>query len=132
MSVHGKGVDSVNRDVSAQSEVTVARFNVVSVMKFGFLVSVGLGIAFVVCVMLAWFILNSLHVFSTFEEFVGNVGTGSVSTLVEYFYFSRVIAVSVLLAILNVFVFTFISVLFAYLYNVVSSLVGGIRVILSN
>ena len=115
-----------------QTQVCVNNINVVSVMRFSFLLSVGLGIAFVVCACLFWALLNSMHVFASLEEFIGQVGSDAVSNLTQYFYFSRVLALSILVAIVNSVVLTTISVLYAYLYNLVSKLVGGIKVTISN
>lgn len=96
-------------------------------MKFSFLVSVGLGIAFVVFISFVWLFFNSLNVFYSFEEFANSVGSGLANDIVEYLYFSRVFAFSILIAVLNTIVLTVISMLYAFIYNVVSDLIGGIK-----
>lgn len=119
-------------DETLESQVCVSKVDIMSVMKFSFLVSVGLGIAFIVLVCFSWFVLDSMNVFSTFQEFAGDVGTGRVTGFVQYLYFSRVLAISVMLAILGTVVLTAISVLYAYIYNIVTRLVGGIKITITN
>ncbi|QPK94152.1 DUF3566 domain-containing protein [Actinomyces sp. zg-332] len=123
---------SHNDEEILESQICVSKVNILSVMKFSFLVSVGLGIAFVVMVCLSWFVLDSMHVFSSFQEFAGDIGTGRVTGFVQYLYFSRVLAISIMLAILGTVVLTAISVLYAYIYNVVAHLVGGIKITITN
>lgn len=58
--------------------------------------------------------------FYSFEEFANSVGSGLANDIVEYLYFSRVFAFSILIAVLNTIVLTVISMLYAFIYNVVS------------
>lgn len=113
---------------SQYAYVTVARVDILSAMKFSFMLSVALGVCLVIVMAIVWFMLDSMHIFSAIQTFVGNVN--SATKLVEYLYFSRFMALVTLVAISNIVVTTVIGAICAYIYNLIGALVGGLKVTL--
>ena len=105
-------------------------------LKISFLVSVALGIAGVVMVAVLWTVLSGMNVFSTLNDFLTQVTSGETSgpsiDLQDYLGFSRVVAISAVLGVLNVFLLTALATLTAFLYNICAALVGGAQVTLSD
>ena len=115
--------------------LTVARIDPWSVMKLGFLLSVAVGIALVVMVAVLWSILNSMGVFASVNSTIGEVLGGSDGTtfnLMEYIGFTRVLSLATVIAVVDVFLLTALVTLAAFLYNVCSSLVGGLHLTLTD
>ena len=50
----------------------------------------------------------------------------------EYLEFSKMLSYSVIVAVLNVILITALGTLFAFLYNIVASLLGGLKVTLTD
>jgi nitrogen fixation-related uncharacterized protein len=113
--------------------LTVAHLNPWSVAKLTFLLSVALGIVLVVVVALLWSVVNGMGVFSDLDGVIRDVvGKESTFDLMDYVGLSRVLSVTITLAVLDVILITVISTLAAVLYNLASSLVGGLRLTLSD
>lgn len=115
--------------------LTVARIDPWSVMKLGFLLSVAVGIALVVMVAVLWSILNSMGVFASVNSTIGEVlggSDGSTFNLMEYIGFTRVLSLATVIAVVDVFLLTALATLAAFLYNVCSSLVGGLHLTLTD
>lgn len=116
--------------------LTAQRIDPWSVLKISFLVSVALGIAGVVMVAVLWTVLSGMNVFSTLNDFITQVTSGESSgptiNLQDYLGFSRVVAISAVLGVLNVFLLTALATLTAFLYNICAALVGGAQVTLSD
>lgn len=114
-----------------QVHLVVARIEPWTVMKVSFLLSVCLGIAMIVAGILVWLLLNSMHVFSSVENFINDIDpTGAVAELINYVRLPRVIAISTILAVANVILMTAFATVGALLYNLTSALVGGIKLAL--
>lgn len=113
--------------------LSVHRIEPLSVMKFSFLLSlVGWVIVFV-AVAIVWFFLNKLGVFANIEHTVGLVtsskshpGTNAAS----WFSASRVLLYTALVCTVNAILFTALATIGAALYNLITSLTGGIEVTL--
>lgn len=116
--------------------LTAQRIDPWSVLKISFLVSVALGIAGVVMVAVLWTVLSGLNVFSTLNDFITQVTSGETGgpsiNLQDYLGFSKVLAISAVLGVLNVGLLTALATLTAFLYNICSALVGGAQVTLSD
>jgi hypothetical protein len=113
--------------------LTVARVDPWSVMKMSFLVSVAIGIAFVVMVAVLWLILDGMGVFSSLNRTIADIqGTNNDFNLMDYIALPRVMSLSVVIGVIDVILLTALSTLGAFLYNVCSSLVGGIQLTLSD
>lgn len=114
--------------------LTVARVDPWSMMKLSFLLSVAVGIALVVMVGVLWTILNSMGVFASVNSTIGEVLGDATSTfnLMDYIGFTRVLSLATVIAVVDVFLLTALATLAAFLYNVCSSLVGGLHLTLTD
>jgi hypothetical protein len=104
-----------------------------SVMKISFLVSVALGIAFVVAVYILWSVLNDREVFTQIDQMIIDVvGTNRPEPLkiLNYVEQGKVMSGAAIIAVVDVIVLTVMSTLVAVIYNILAALVGGVRVTL--
>lgn len=116
-------------------KLTVSRVDPWSVMKMSFLLSVAIGIAGVVMVTVLWMILSSMGVFADINRTVEEVlssNSGSKFDLMDYVGLGRVVSLSIVIGVIDVILMTAISTLGAFLYNVCSSLVGGLQLTLTD
>ena len=113
--------------------LTVARVDPWSVMKLSFLLAVAVGIAFVVMVGVLWTTLYSMGIFASVNTTIGDIlGDAGQFNLLDYIGFTRVISLATVIAVVDVFLLTALATLGAFLYNVCSSLVGGLHVTLTD
>jgi hypothetical protein len=127
---------AATRPVSGPRKVrlTVARVDPWSAMKLSFLLSVAIGIALVVMAAVLWIILDGMGVFSDVDRTIGEVMGSDTGTfnLMDYLGFGRVLSLATVIAVIDVFLLTALSTLGAFLYNVCSSLVGGVHLTLTD
>ena len=121
-------VSSTRSDAPRRVDLAIARIDAWTVMKVSFLLSVAFGIAIVIATIVLWFMLDAMHVFSTLESFLQEIGAGKFTELLEYVRLPRTIAYATIVGVINVVLMTAISTLGAMLYDVVASLVGGVKV----
>jgi nitrogen fixation-related uncharacterized protein len=116
-------------------KLSVSRVDPWSAMKLSFLLSVAVGIAGVVMITVLWTILSGMGVFADMNrtvETVLNSTNGTKFNLMDYIGLGRVVSLSIVIAVIDVILVTAISTLGAFLYNVCSSLVGGLQVTLTD
>ena len=105
-------------------------------MKVGFLVSVALGIALVVMVAVLWLILAGMGVFGQINNLVGQIVQGQGGErpfdIMDYVGFGRVVSLAIVVGVIDVVLMTAVATLGAFLYNVSSSLVGGLQLTLTD
>jgi hypothetical protein len=113
--------------------LSLQRIEPLSVMKFSFLLSLVAWVVVFVAVAIVWFVLSKLGVFTSIERTVGLVtytkdhpGTNAAS----WFSASRVFPYTALVCTINAILFTALATVGAALYNVITSLTGGIEVTL--
>jgi hypothetical protein len=130
------GAGPTSRPASGPRRVrlTVARVDPWSAMKLSFLLSVAIGIALVVMTAVLWIILDGMGVFSDVDRTIGEVIGSETSTfnLMDYLGFGRVLSLATVIAVIDVFLLTALATLGAFLYNVCSSLVGGLHLTLTD
>lgn len=119
-----------SEDAPRKVELTVARVDAWTVMKVSFLLSVAFGIAMVVATAILWLMVDGMHVFSTIEDFLNTIGAARFTALFDYVRLPRVMSYATIAAVANVVLLTAISTLAALLYNIIASLVGGVKVFL--
>jgi hypothetical protein len=114
--------------------LTVARIDPWSAMKLSFLLSVAIGIALVVMTAVLWIILDGMGVFSDVDRTIGEVlgSETSAFNLMDYLGFGRVLSLATVIAVIDVFLLTALATLGAFLYNVCSSLGGGVHLTLTD
>ena len=119
---------------SRRVKLTVSRVDPWSAMKMSFLISVALGIAGVVMVAVLWMILSGMGVFSEVNRLVGTVLQDSENpfNLMDFLGFGRVLSLSIVIGVIDVILLTALSTLGAFLYNICSSLVGGLQLTLTD
>lgn len=116
-----------------KARLTVARLDPWGVFKLSFLLSVGLGIAYVVAIAVLWGIVDAMGVFRQLQEvFQQFEGDGSEFSIYRYVGLPRVLSLAVVVAVANTVILTLLSTLFAVLYNLGGALVGGVRVTLTD
>jgi len=116
-------------------KLSVSRVDPWSVMKLSFLLSVAVGIAGVVMIVALWLILSGMGVFTDMSRTVDtilNTSNGVKFDLMDYIGLGRVVSLSIVIAVIDVILMTAISTLGAFLYNVCSSLVGGLQITLTD
>jgi hypothetical protein len=104
-------------------------------MKLSFLLSVAIGIAGVAMVGALWMTLSSMGVFSDINrtvEDVLNTSNGAKFDLMNYIGLGRVVSLSIVIGVIDVILLTAISTLGAVLYNICSTLVGGLQMTLTD
>lgn len=119
---------SVYDDVPRRVDLAIARVDAWTVMKVSFLLSVALGIAMVIGTAVLWFMVDGMHVFSTIEEFLKTIGAQKFTSLLDYLRLPKVLSYATIVSVSNVVLLTATATLGAMLYNVIASLVGGIKV----
>lgn len=116
--------------------LTLARLDPWSVMKLSFLLSVAVGIALVIMIGVLWTTLDGMGVFTSVNNTIKEINSGGTSQstfdLMNYIGLSRVLSLATVVAVVDVFLLTALSTLGAFLYNVCSSLVGGLHLTLTD
>jgi Transmembrane domain of unknown function (DUF3566) len=123
------------RPAPRRVKLTVSRVDPWSVMKMSFLLSVAVGIAGVVMVTVLWTILSGMGVFADINRTVQEVlssNNGSKFDLMDYIGLGRVVSLSIVIGVIDVILMTALATLGAFLYNVCSSLVGGLQLTLTD
>ena len=112
--------------------LTVSRVDPWSVMKLAFLLSVAIGIALVVAAGVLWSVLDGMGVFADVNSVVGQILDDASFDVNDYVGFSKVISLATVVAVVDVVLITAIATLGAFLYNLASTLVGGLHVTLTD
>ena len=118
----------ISEDAPRQVNLVVARVDPWTVMKVGFLLSVAMGIATVIATIVVWAMLDGMHVFASIEDFLNQISATKFVALLDYVKLPKVVSYATVFSVANVIIMTAISTLGALLYNVIASLVGGVRV----
>ncbi len=113
--------------------LTVARLDPWSVLKLSFLLSVALGIVLVTASVVLWSVLDAMGVFTAINTELRSIGSATTKfDINEWVGLGRVVSLTTVIAVVNVLIIMALSTLGALLYNLASSLVGGLQVTLSD
>ena len=114
--------------------LTLSRIDPWSALKMSFLLSVALGIAMVVATAALWLILAGMGAFDQVNNLVGQIIQDGEKKfdIMDFVGFGRVVSLSIVFAVIDVFLITAIATLGAFIYNVSSSLVGGLHLTLTD
>jgi len=119
---------------SRRAQLSLERVEPWSVMKFSFLLSLVGWVILFVAVAVLYFALSKLGVFHKIETTVGLVTSSkdnpNGANAASWFSASRVLGYTMLVGAINVIVLTALATIGAVLYNIVTSLTGGIEVTL--
>jgi len=121
------------RKVRRQAQLTLARVEPWSVMKFSFVVSVVAFIILFVAVAVLYSVLSSLGVFTSLQHTVTTITSskGSPGTNISnWFSASRILGYTGMLGALNIVLITAMSTIGAVIYNLIARTIGGIEVTL--
>jgi len=113
--------------------LSLERIEPMSVMKFSFLISLVGWVVLFVAVAVVYFALSKLGVFAKIEQTVGLVTYNKNhpgSNAASWFRASRVLEYTALVCTINAILFTALATVGAALYNLVTTLTGGIEVTL--
>ncbi|OZG59769.1 hypothetical protein BLEM_2244 [Bifidobacterium lemurum] len=113
--------------------LSLTRLDAWSVAKVTFMMSIAGGIIQVVATAIIWMMLNVVGVFDQITQMVSSTGLDAGGLDLEnVFTLSTVLSAVTIFSIIEVVVITLLMSIVALIYNVVSSLVGGIHVTLGD
>ncbi len=118
-----------------RARLLISKIDPWSVLKMAFLLSVALGIITVVASIVLWTVLDTMGLFTQVNAFVNEIQGqegGAPFDLLNFASLGQVASFSTIVAVVNVVLLTTLSVLSAWLYNISSTLVGGIGVTLTD
>ncbi len=128
-----RGKSSKRSRPGRQAQLTVARVEPWSVMKFSFVISLVAFIVLFVAVAALYGALSGLGVFSALQRTIASITSSQSSSgfnLTTYLSASRVLGYTGLLGAINVVLITAISTVGSVLYNITADLAGGVEVTL--
>jgi hypothetical protein len=105
-----------------------------SVMKSAFVLSIAIGITFVVAVATLWSVVDAAGVFEQVGGLVTDLTQSQTSAgivITDYVGFTRVVGLATVIAVVDVVLLTALATLFAFLYNLAASLLGGFEITLA-
>jgi len=124
---------SAKRGGPRKARVLVSRIDPWSVLKMGFLLSIALGIMIVVAVFVLWNALNEFGLFALANQWIDKLfPDGQPVDITKIFELNKVMSATILVSVMNVILLTALSTIAAFLYNTVSSVVGGVYVTLTD
>lgn len=108
--------------------MTISKVDIMSAVKLGFLLSVVFAFMVVIAMAIIWFVLDGIHVFSQLQGLLETLNSAALLEFMQYLEFGRWMSFAVIIAILDVVLLTALSAVGALVYNLISSLVGGLRI----
>lgn len=125
----GGGKSSASRTGRGPRRIrlTLARLDPFSVMKLSFLIALAIGIATVICTALLWGVVDGIGLWDKMNSLASDLNNGKPLKFMEFFEFSKMISYSVIIAFVNLVIITALGTLFAFLYNIVAGLLGGLK-----
>lgn len=117
-----------------KARLRVAKTDPWSVMKVSFLLSIALGICTVIASALLWMVMDAMGVFSTVGDTISEAtesNEGSGFDLESFLSMPRVMAITSVIAVINVVLMTALATLGSFIYNLSAGFVGGVEVTLA-
>ena len=129
----GKRGAKGRRSARRQAQLTLARVEPWSVMKFSFVVSVVAFIILFVAVAVLYMVLSSLGVFTSLQHTVSTVTSSQNSAgtnISSWFSASRILGYTGMLGALNIVLITAMCTIGAVIYNLIAKTIGGVEITL--
>ena len=118
-----------------KARLRLARIDPWSVMKTTFLFSIGFGVMLIVIVYVLWAIILGSGALEAVDSFVttliGDQSDAGAFRVQDYIGGSRIVGFAAVLAAIDVVIITAVSTLFAFLYNLAATIMGGLEVTLA-
>jgi hypothetical protein len=113
--------------------VLLSRIDPWSALKIGFLSSIAIGIMTVVAVWILWNALNQMETFVTIQQWVTKLFSQSQEVnILQFFDLTKIMSATVLVAVVNVVLISGLSVIVAFIYNMIARVVGGVYLTLTD
>lgn len=123
----GVKLSTVRKSIDPEKiTLSVKRIEPVSAAKVAFFVSFSLGIIFVVAFTLFWLMLDTSGIIAQLTQVI--VGSSSGVDMSGSFSVGKVLGISTAIAVIETISFTLLGWLGAVIYNIASSLSGGLRI----
>ena len=104
-----------------------------SVAKVSFLLAVAISLIIFIALYIAWTMFSASSIMASIQSMVSSSGLDSAtSALADLFSTKRVMSILGIMGIANTVIITIVSVINAFLYNIVARLVGGLSVTLGD
>ena len=117
-----------------RARLRISRVDPWSVMKTSFLFSIAFGIIMMVVAWVLWTVLAGSGALESVNHFVTTLigdQEGQAFDITQWINGSRVLGLSALLAAVDVVILTAVATLFAFLYNLAATVIGGLEVTLA-
>lgn len=111
-----------------QIKMTISKIEPLAALKLGFLISVVIGFMIIIAMAIIWFVLDGIHVFGQMEGLLQTLNSAQLLEMMQYLEFGRWMSFAVIVAILDIVLMTALSAVAALVYNIISALVGGLRI----
>lgn len=111
-----------------QIKMTISKVDPLAALKLGFLISVVIGFMIVIAMAIVWFVLDGIHVFAEMQGLLETLNSAQLLEMMQYLEFGRWMSFAVIVAILDIVLMTALSAVAAVVYNIISALVGGLRI----
>ena len=113
--------------------VLLSRIDPWSALKIGFLLSIAVGIMTMVAAHVLWMTLNQMGTFDTINEWVAKLFTqGQEVNILQFFAYKKDMSAMLLVSVVNVVLISGLSVITAFIYNMIARVVGGVYVTLTD
>ena len=114
-------------------KLSVTRIDPWSVTKVSFLLAIAGAIIQVIAVALVWLLLNSIGVFDNVTQIISQTGLDAGDfNLDSVLSFGTVLSATTIFSVFEIILIVVLATIGAFLYNVVSALVGGVHVTLGD
>lgn len=113
-------------------KLSVTKISPWSVAKVTFMLSIAMGIIQTVCVAILYGIIDAAGVFDKITSLVSQTGLAGNFNMSSILSLGQVLSAVVIFSVFEVVIMVLLSVILTFLYNVASSLVGGVHVTLGD
>ncbi|MFT4147955.1 MAG: DUF3566 domain-containing protein [Micrococcaceae bacterium] len=116
-----------------RARLTLSQVNIGSVVKVALLLSVAMLVMTIIAGLVLLLLMNVTGIMGQINDFAKQVaGDNSHFNIHDIFSVGHVLAVSALIGVINVFLLTAFAAVTAFIYNLASSMVGGVGVTLTD